>query len=441
MDEEDSLYDEIFNQNRKTPPLVSDIEYLQENIHCPETIINKVKLATLENEKFKSQNTQLKKQVSSLKMKTLELSKRNTELEENLKVHAVTFSEEIDLADQEVTVLRAKLIDELSSLEEEQPWELFTKPKAYLNNNTGNRQFIRKKISLENKNARKVKIENCNSGNRQFVRKRKPVSDLKPKVPKLLNSKTYSDSYGDSCIVVCSICGEHMPIVSMRWHTSSLHHLSITKYKEECGGQLTFVRIAFHLCKLCGKEIQLDKDSIASHVREAHKLSARQYNQQFMINTRRRAGQAGDGFSAAEGNGEHVESAVKHHDVRRLSAQEEDEEEEDEEDDEEEEDGGSDYDDDSHGSNDHMGGGENDGDNYGADLSSSGSGTPSTNLLDDPDDKVNGDEVDDLVEDVGGIFAGDDDSWEWEENGGRITEDDDSWDWENIEDNEEVGGN
>ena len=311
MDEEDSLYDEIFNQNGKTPHLVSDIECLQE------TIINKVKLATLDNEKFKSQNTQLKKQVSSLKMMTLELSKRNTELEENLKVHAVTSSEEID---QEGTVLSAKLIDELSRLEEEQPRELFTKPKAYLNNNTGNRQFIRKKISLENKNARKVKIENCNSGNRQFVRKRKPVSDLKPKVPKLLNSKTYSDSYGDSCIVVCSICGEHMPIVSMRLHTSSLHHLSITKYKEQCGGQLTFVRIAFHLCKLCGKEIQLDKDSIASHVRGAHKLSARQYNQQFMINTRRRAGQAGDGFSAAEGNGEHVESAVKHHDVRRLSA-------------------------------------------------------------------------------------------------------------------------
>ena len=207
--------------------------------------------------------------------------------------------------------------------------------------------------------------------------------------------------------------------------------MSITKYKEQCGGQLTFVRIAFHLCKLCGKEIQLDKDSIAAHVRGAHKVSARQYNQQFMINTRRRAGQAGDGFSAAvvveQGNGEHVESVVKHHDVRRLKAQEEDEEEED--------------DDDSHGSNDHMGGGEDDGDNYGADLSSSGSGTPSTNLLDDPDDKVNGDEVDDLVEDVGGIFAGDDDSWEWEENGGRITEDDDSWDWEDIEDNEEVGGN
>ena len=415
MDEDDSLYDEIFNQSKKTPVVVSDIDYLHENVHStgPEvskTIINKVKIATLANEKFKSLNSRLKKQVSSLKMMTLDLSKRNTELKENIKDQAMTSSEEIGLKDQEVKVLRAELIDVLSSLKEEQPWELSTKPKACPYTNTGNRQFIRKKISLENINARKVKIESCNSGNRQFVRKGKPVSDLKPKASKKLLSltgKNYSDLYADSCIVECSICGEHLPIRSMRWHTSSLHHMSITKYKEQCGGQLTFVRIAFHLCKLCGKEIQLDKDSIANHVRGAHKVSAMQYNQQFMINWRRRAGQAGAGFSTTvveQGIGDSLGPAVKTP-------------EEDQEGDGEEEDRSSEDDDDySHGSNDDIGGGEDDGDKYGEDLFSSGIGTPSEKDLVVPDDN----EIDDVCR----ILAGDDDSWEWED----------------IEDKEEVGG-
>jgi len=401
MDEDDSLYDEIFNQSKKTLVVVSDINYLHENVHSTGPEVSK---AIINNEKSKSQNSQLKKQVSSLIMMTLDLSKRNTELKENLKDQAMTSSEEIGLKDQEVKVLRAKLFDVLSSLKEEQPWDLSTKPKACPYTNTGNRQFIRKKISLENINARKVKIESCNSGNRQFVRKRKPVSDLKPKASKLLSltGKNYSDSYADSCIVECSICGEHLPIRSMRWHTSSLHHMSITKYKEQCGGQLTFVRITCHLCKLCGKEIQLDKDSIANHVRGAHKVSAMQYNQQFMINWRRRAGQAGTGFSTTvveQGIGESLGPAVKTP-------------EEDQEGDGEEEDGSSEDDDDySHGSNDDIGGGEDDGDKYGEDLVSSGIGTPSEKDLVVPDDKVDGDEIDDVFR----ILAGDDDSWEWED--------------------------
>jgi len=380
MTEEDSLYDEVFNQNMKTS-LVTDIEYPQEN---------NVKLATLANEKFKSQNIRLKKQVSSLKSVTLDLSKRNTELEENIKDHAMTSSEEIGLKDQEVKVLRAKLIDVLSRLEEEQPWELSTKQEGDLS---------------------EVKIEKCNTGNRQFVRKRKAVPDLKPEVPKLLNStgKTYSDSYGDSCIVVCSICGEHMPIVSMRWHTSSLHHLSITKYKEQCGGQLTFVRIAFHLCKLCGKEIQLDKDSIASHVRGAHRIPASQYNQQFMINTRR-VGQARAG----------VVECVRHHDGK-LRNQEEDQE--------HYENRGSDENDDGHGSHDDMESEEDDGINFGEDSSSSDSETPSENDL----YKANGEEIDDPAEDVSGsVVVDSDNSWEWEDDGERSSEDDESWDWEDV---------
>jgi len=110
--------------------------------------------------------------------------------------------------------------------------------------------------------------------------------------PKLSNSpeKFYSDSYEDSCIVECSICDKHMPIERLRGHTSSQHHMPIAKYKEQFGSQPTFVKTAFHLCKLCGKEVQLDKDSMAAHVRGAHKWTAKQYNSQHMVMRKRKVG-------------------------------------------------------------------------------------------------------------------------------------------------------
>ena len=66
--------------------------------------------------------------------------------------------------------------------------------------------------------------------------------------------------------------------------------MPIAKYKEQFGSQPTFVKTAFHLCKLCGKEVQLDKDSIAAHARGTHKWTAKQYNFQHMVMRKRKVG-------------------------------------------------------------------------------------------------------------------------------------------------------
>jgi hypothetical protein len=138
-----------------------------------------------------------------------------------------------------------------------------------------------------------------------------------PRIPKSANSigKTYSDSYDDSCIVECSVCDKQMTIQRLRSHTSSQHQMPITKYKDHFGG-LTFIRQSFHLCNLCGREVQLDSDSIATHVRSSHKWSVKQYNAAHMVKRKSKVGQEGlkvdesfllfqseDNFSQNQGTG------------------------------------------------------------------------------------------------------------------------------------------
>merc|ERR1719427_2200136 len=116
-------------------------------------------------------------------------------------------------------------------------------------------------------------------------RKKSAKSVIIPKILKqaIQVDKTFSDNYDDSCLVECSICDKQMAMPQLRSHTSSQHQITITKYKERFGPQLTFTRETFHLCKLCGVEILLDSDSIAAHVRRIHKWTLKQYNDTHMM--------------------------------------------------------------------------------------------------------------------------------------------------------------
>ena len=77
------------------------------------------------------------------------------------------------------------------------------------------------------------------------------------------------------------MCDKHMKMESLRQHTASQHSLTISKYKEQFGNQLVFIRKCYHFCKICGKEVLLTKDNIGAHVR-THKWSLKQYNKDYM---------------------------------------------------------------------------------------------------------------------------------------------------------------
>eukprot|EP00092_Neocalanus_flemingeri_P036115 GFUD01039319.1.p1 GENE.GFUD01039319.1~~GFUD01039319.1.p1 ORF type:complete len:1529 (-),score=453.06 GFUD01039319.1:105-4691(-) len=196
MDTNEDLYDDIFDHNKENQYAEADIDDLYGNIHNPEvaeTALDKVKGLSLENEKFRTQNSQLKNQITILNSINLELKTRNTGLEKNIKDLIETSRVEINRKNEQVRNLRAELDNvlfkraarninsrELEGLlkkyrHTEEPYsKLPTKPKpvkkveAVVGSpdlNSGNRQFVskkRKKISLEFDApvTKKAKVEN-----------------------------------------------------------------------------------------------------------------------------------------------------------------------------------------------------------------------------------------------------------------------------------------
>jgi len=193
MEDSLDLYDDIFEQNKDQQYVEAEIGDLYDNIHNPEvaeTALEKVKGLTAENEKFKSQNSELKNQISILNNLNFELKTKNTHLENNVKSLIETSRVEINRKNEQIRSLRAEMENILfkrvarninrNELEDllkkyqfkDEPYtKLPTKPKqlqqkqtpvlASPDLNTGNRQFVRKRkrFSLEDNTAvKKAKI-------------------------------------------------------------------------------------------------------------------------------------------------------------------------------------------------------------------------------------------------------------------------------------------
>jgi len=193
MEDSLDLYDDIFEQNKDQQYVEAEIGDLYDNIHNPEvaeTALEKVKGLTAENEKFKSQNSELKNQISILNNLNFELKTKNTHLENNVKSLIETSRVEINRKNEQIRSLRAEMENILfkrvarninrNELEDllkkyqfkDEPYtKLPTKPKqlqqkqtpvlASPDLNTGNRQFVRKRkrLSLEDNTAvKKAKI-------------------------------------------------------------------------------------------------------------------------------------------------------------------------------------------------------------------------------------------------------------------------------------------
>ena len=96
------------------------------------------------------------------------------------------------------------------------------------------------------------------------------------------SDKNFSDNYDDSCIIKCAICFKKLYPKELRKHTKKEHSLDIKAYKLKFGTEFMYLRKCFHKCKICGKELLLEQDTIASHARFVHKLSSKEYNDQYM---------------------------------------------------------------------------------------------------------------------------------------------------------------
>ena len=81
-----------------------------------------------------------------------------------------------------------------------------------------------------------------------------------------------SDNLAECCKTICELCGAKLPLSAMRSHSQSRHDLSITKYKKKYGPMAIVGEITYHSCYRCDKVFIMDKDTIAGHVRRAHRM-------------------------------------------------------------------------------------------------------------------------------------------------------------------------
>merc|ERR1712129_211226 len=95
----------------------------------------------------------------------------------------------------------------------------------------------------------------------------------------------FSDNMNEVCKTLCKICDKPFSLTGMRSHTKSCHDMKITQYKERFN-QIAFdiIERIFHHCKICGKTMLFDGDTVGAHVKNAHKSSHthKTYNDQFL---------------------------------------------------------------------------------------------------------------------------------------------------------------
>jgi len=181
MEDSLDLYDDIFEQNKDQQYVEAEIGDLYDNIHNPEvaeTALEKVKGLTAENEKFKSQNSELKNQISILNNLNFELKTKNTHLENNVKSLIETSRVEINRKNEQIRSLRAEMENILfkrvaRNINRNELEDLL---KKYQFKDEPYTKLPTKPKQLQQKQTTVLASPDLNTGNRQFVRKRKRLS-------------------------------------------------------------------------------------------------------------------------------------------------------------------------------------------------------------------------------------------------------------------------
>ena len=115
---------------------------------------------------------------------------------------------------------------------------------------------------------------------------KRPSSNLK-KTSKRQNNqmhKTFSNNMKDAVQTFCGDCDKAMFLSELEDHIGSQHELSLSKYKSFYRKPSTqLIRLTYHKCNLCWKDIVLDRIKIVQHLKKCHGgKSFAEYKHQFL---------------------------------------------------------------------------------------------------------------------------------------------------------------
>ena len=99
--------------------------------------------------------------------------------------------------------------------------------------------------------------------------------------------KNFSNNLRDAVQTFCGECDKRMFLSELKDHIVSQHELSLSEYKRFYRKPSTqLIRLTYHKCNLCWKDIVLDKTRIVQHMKKSHsEKSFAEYKHQFLAET------------------------------------------------------------------------------------------------------------------------------------------------------------
>ena len=96
--------------------------------------------------------------------------------------------------------------------------------------------------------------------------------------------KNYSNNMKDAVQTFCGECDKAMYLSEVKDHIKSRHKLEFTEYNriyKNPSAQL--IKITYHKCKLCRKELVLDETKVIQHLKKCHSRTAfTEYKHRFL---------------------------------------------------------------------------------------------------------------------------------------------------------------
>ena len=108
----------------------------------------------------------------------------------------------------------------------------------------------------------------------------------RPRPVPLVRKKQYSNRLADCVKIFCCECDQVVTLSGVRKHLAGVHKMVMTEYRQLYGNpEKQIIRMVYHSCKVCRKDVVLDYLQLGKHLKKAHKIkgaAVTEYNNKYL---------------------------------------------------------------------------------------------------------------------------------------------------------------
>ena len=109
---------------------------------------------------------------------------------------------------------------------------------------------------------------------------------MSPKKAKASASRIYSNKMEEAVKTFCWLCDQVISLSGLTKHLRGVHKKSTVEYREKFGEpKKQLLKLVFHKCGICSKDILLDYLVLVKHLRKVHRIkgaATSEYNSKYM---------------------------------------------------------------------------------------------------------------------------------------------------------------